>query len=268
MNQHRSDAKALDGQKIRFILSAGRTGTVFLSRTLADLYPQYEVVHEPPSSRRTFMLWNAEAAGIAPAGSARRIFKRNRQRVLTGNGDRLRIEINPFLHPLAPELHEIVSPLYVVHLVRDAMDWIRSMANFGAAGWRRHLIDYTPLARTIHPAARKGWSRLDTFSRFAWRWRLANEQLLSLAKHSDYYGMIRYEDLFSSDESAACATLQRLVSGLQIEEIGTMADISWDRRVNPGRCGKIGDRRDWPPEVSDRVMEICGPLMKEFGYVG
>ena len=268
MNQHRSDVQILDGRRIRFILSAGRTGTVFLSRTLAKLYPQHEVIHEPPSSRRMFMLWNAEAAGLAPAGVARRIFFNNRQRVLAGNSGRLRIEINPFLHPLAPELHELVSPLYVVHLVRDARDWIRSMANFGAAGWRRHLIEYTPFARTIHPAARQGWSRLDTFSRFAWRWRLANEQLLSLAEHSDYYCRIRYEDLFSGDESTADASLQRLVSGLQIEEILDLADINREQRANPGRRGKIADWRDWPVEVSDRVMAICGPLMEEFGYVG
>ncbi len=268
MTGYRNDALVLDGQKLRFILSAGRTGTVFLSRALAKLYPQHEVVHEPPSSRRMFMLWNAEAAGLAPAGSARRLFVQNRRRVLAANGSRLRIEINPFLHPLAPELHELVDPLYVVHLVRDARDWIRSMANFGAAGWRRHLIEYTPFARTIHPAAKRGWSGLDTFSRFAWRWQLANEQLLSLAEHTDYYCRIRYEDLFSADESAAGISLRQLVSGLQIEETDRMADICWTQRANPGRHGKIDDWREWPEEVRDRVMDICGPLMKEFGYAG
>lgn len=213
------------------------------------------------------MLWNAEAAGWVPAGTARRVFTGNRRRVLRGLADgRIRIEINPFLHPLAPELHEIVDPTHIVHLVRDARDWITSMANFGAAGWRRHVIDFVPFARTIPPGALDHWRSLDTITRFAWRWRLANEQLLASAEHAGHYCLVRYEDLFSADRSQARAALLRLLAAMPPGDAGAPFDANWTQRVNPSPGGKIGPWRQWPRDTQETVMEICGPLLESFGY--
>ncbi len=213
------------------------------------------------------MVWNAEAAGWLPEGAARRMFVANRRRVLAGLAPgRVRIEINPFLHPLAPVLHELVRPLRVVHLVRDPRDWIRSMANFGAAGWRRHVIEFVPFARTVHPEARSRWRSLDTISRFAWRWRLANEQLRASGAHAEHYCLIRYEDLFSEERSLAQATARRLFDSMPPRDSGGELDANRERRVNPSRGGKVGPWQHWPRETQQRVMEICAPLLAPMGY--
>lgn len=267
MNEART-APTLDGERIRLILSAGRTGTVFLSKLLADLYPQHRVVHEPPTSRRAFMMWNAEASGWLPAGAARRLFSADRSRVLARLADgQLLVEINPFLHPFAPELHELIRPLHLVHMVRDARDWITSMANFKAAGWRRYVIDVVPFARTVHPLARAEWRTLDTIQRFAWRWRLANEQLRACAGHADHYRLVRYEDLFSGDGSRAQAALHDVLSILPTPPVVPPPAPPWTTRVNPGRSGRTARWQQWPRPTRDRVMEICGPLLESFGYL-
>lgn len=266
--QRRHTGPVLDGQRLRFILSAGRTGTVFLSKFLAGMYPQHRIVHEPPSSRRIFMLANAEAAGRAPQGIALRLFTANRARALKRLPDQsILLEINPFLYPLADRMEQVIEPLHVVHLVRDARDWIRSMANFGAASWRRYLIDYVPFARAIHPAARREWRSLDTISQFAWRWRLANEQLLACGRNAAQYTLIRYEDLFSGDRSHANRSVLRLLSILPPQHGSESPAVPWETRVNPGREGKIEPWQHWPRETSDRVTEICGSLQKQFGYI-
>ncbi len=267
MMQHRRAGPVLDGQKLRFILSAGRTGTVFLSKMLAGMYPQHSIVHEPPSSRRTFMLANAEAAGWIPEGTALRLFTTNRARVLDRLPEQsIRVEINPFLYPLATQMCQIVEQLHVIHLVRDPRSWIQSMANFGAASWRRHLIDYVPFARAIHPTVKREWHTLDTISQFAWRWRLANEQLLACSRNTAQYSLIRYEDLFSSDRSHASESILRLLSILPPQSGNESPVVPWETRVNPGRKGKVKPWQQWPRETLDRVMEICGPLQKELGY--
>jgi len=257
----------LDGHRLRFILSAGRTGTVFLSTILPRLCAPHEVVHEPPTSRRVFMLWNAEAAGLVPTGYARRVFMANRRRVLDElNTSIIRIEINPFLHTLAPELHQLVRPLRIVQLVRDPRDWITSMANFRAAGWRKYFIEFVPFARTIHPMARSNWRALDEISQFAWRWRLANEQLLDSSEHAEHYSLIRHEDLFSSDRSLARESVRRLLSICPPAGVDVPDDILSQEKINSSRTDRIGSWQNWPRETRDKVTEICGPLMAKFGY--
>lgn len=215
------------------------------------------------------MLANAEAAGWVPEGVALHLFTTNRKRVLDRlQGQRIRVEINPFLHPLATRMCRVIEPLHVIHVVRDARNWIRSMANFGAASWRRYLIDYVPFARTVHPAARKQWRTLDTISQFAWRWRLANEQLLACGRNAARYSLIRYEDLFSPDRAHAREAMASLLSMLPPRPHDVSNAVPWETRVNPGRQGKIGPWQQWPRETLDSVMDICGPLQEEFGYAG
>jgi len=257
----------LDGEKIRFILSAGRTGTVFLASGLQELYPRHNVVHEPRTSRRMFMAYNAEQTGLLPAGTALRIFLKDRRRVLAALPEQsVRIELNPFLHPLAPCLHEAVVPLRIVHIVRDAKDWIQSLINFGAAGWRRHLIERTPFARTIHPAARPQWRNLDTVSRFAWRWRLANEQILSAADNAEYYGLVRYEDLFATEREHARDAVESLIEVLPPQEVAAVGDLPWTARANRSHADKLGGWQSWPETTKERVDDICGDLLRKFGY--
>lgn len=214
------------------------------------------------------MLANAEAAGWIPEGTALRLFTTNRAHALNRlQGQSIRVEINPFLYPLGDRMDRVIEPLHVVHLVRDARDWIQSMANFGAAGWRRYLIDYVPFARATHPTVKKEWRSLDTISQFAWRWRLANEQLLACGRNAAQYSLIRYEDLFSSDRSHANRSVLRLLSILPPQRDSETAVVPWETRVNPGRKGKVGPWQHWPRNTLDEVMQICGPLQREFGYI-
>lgn len=259
---------AIDGESLRFVLSAGRTGTLFLTGTLPKLEPSWRVEHEPSHSRRMFMLQNAADQGVPIAGAlARRLFVRSRQKQVESLGaGSVRIEVNPFLSPLTKHLADHVKPLHVVHMVRDPRTWIPSMANFRAAGWRRYVIDAIPFARPIHPMARARWVFRSRLERHAWWWRRANEKILGLESCAASFRVVRYEDLFLSGEGAYCAALAEIVAGL-----GGCADPSSlpkpsRNRVNPGRPGKTPAWEKIAPVDRAMVIDIVGPLMTHFGY--
>ena len=260
--------RMLNGNKLRFILSAGRTGTVFLSQSMGMLFPQHQIVHEPKSSRRMFMAYNAEMAGLLPTGTARSIFVRNRTRVIEQIPENcVRLELNPFLHPLAPSLHELVSPLHVVHLVRDARSWIESIVNFGASGWKKHIIEFLPFARTIPDQVRKEWRRLDTIGKFAWRWRMANDQILTVLNHTDNYRIIRFEDLFGSDDENVSDAFSSLISILPGSATGSTDDLPWLKKANRSERRIVNSWQSWPNSTKAQVDDICGELLLRFGYV-
>lgn len=259
---------AIDGERLRFVLSAGRTGTLFLTGTLPRLEPSWKVEHEPSLSRRMFMLQNAADHGVPLTGElARRLLAQSRRRQLASlDGGSVRIEINPFLSPLTMYLVDQVKPLHVVHMVRDPRTWIPSMANFKAAGWRRFVIDAIPFARPVHPMARPGWIFRSRLERHAWWWRRTNENILALASVAASFRVVRYEDLFLRGEGAYRAALAEIVVGLGgCADPASMPEPSRNR-VNPGRTGKTPAWEMFAACDRDMVLGIVGPLMTRLGY--
>lgn len=256
----------LDGSRISFILSAGRTGTTFLASVCPALTPDLVYVQEPPRSRTTFMLANAATAGLIARDRAEGLFMRRRTRLLAGDARSSYVEINPFLAPLAPRLPDLVDPLRVVHMVRDPRSWVPSMANFKAWGWRRTVIDWVPFAQTVHPAARATWGRLDDIRRYAWRWRLANEQIAACAERCRDYVVVRYEDLFSGNPASRSRALGSILSTLRADARFDDAAVPWDTTVNPSTKLELEAWERWSDDDRRDVAAIVEPLMARFGY--
>jgi len=258
---------ALDGDRISFILSAGRTGTTFLASICPALTPNRQYLQEPPWSRSIFMLSNAASCGWVSPRWAERLFVHDRARRLTANGTSSEIvEINPFLTPLAPRLPDLVHSARIVHMVRDPRSWVPSMANFKAWGWRRAIIDWVPFAQTVHPAARSYWRRLDTIRRYAWRWRLANEQIEACCDRCRHYVMVRYEDLFSNDRATRSQALKSILITLRAEDQIDDSGIPWDTAANPSIQRELDAWESWSAEAKREVADIVAPQMHRYGY--
>lgn len=258
---------ALDGSRISFILSAGRTGTSFLAFVCPVLTPHRQYVQEPPWSRSIFMLSNAASAGWVSPHWAERLFVHNRARRLAAIGTPFEmVEINPFLAPLTPRIPDLVLSSRIVHMVRDPRSWIASMANFKAWGWRRAAIDWVPFTQTVHPAARSYWRQLDTIRRYAWRWRLANEQIEASRGRCHHYVMVRYEDLFSIDRTTRSQALKSILTTLGAEHEIDDSAIPWDTVVNPSIEHELDSWESWSADAKREVADIVALLMRRFGY--
>ena len=166
---------------IGFVLSAGRTGTVFLTDALAHADPPVHAVHEPEGSRSTLVLANmSNAAGVGRRALTRRFQTNLARRLDRLDPDDAYVEFNPMLCACTDVLQSVPGPLRVVHLVRSPAPWVRSILAFRASGWRRHVIEHTPFANPYPWPRPAGWLRMDRVERALWRWRYCNEQLLAL----------------------------------------------------------------------------------------
>lgn len=245
-----------------FVLSSGRTGTVFLTRTLPTHFPRLHAVHEPLGSRSTLMMANARNV----IGVGRRAVRAKFRRELTARLDALPdgkqyVEVNPMLCSLTPCLAELPGPLNLIHLTREPGSWVRSMRAFRASGIRRHLIDWVPFANP-YPAPRpEGWLSLSRVDRALWRWRYSNEQILALQPGAARYTRLRYEDLFTPGPEREPA-LRTLLAALDLPADADLEPLISAPRANPAPAA---EPVHVPQESIDR---ICGPLLETLGYTG
>ncbi len=243
------------------VLSAGRTGTVFLTRTLPDLFPQLVAMHEPAGSRTTLMLGNARNWSGAGTLLLRRRLRRQLSERWSGlQPGQIGLEVNPMLCPVAELLPELVQPLRVVHLVRHPASWVRSIRTFRASTRFRNVIDHVPFANPYPSPRPPGWWRANRVERALHRWVYCNEQILSLQPVADAYALVRYEDLFGGPSVARTQAVSQLFGVIGLDPPADEGVLFERERANPSpRSSAI--------EVPDKdVKRVCGSLTTALGY--
>ncbi len=252
-------ASPADNSPVGFVLSAGRTGTVFLADLLSRCFPDEAVEHEPFPSRYELVLGNMSNDLHVGRTLARSVFlKARRQRLDSLRDGQRYIEINPLLCPIIDFLPDLNRPLNVLHLVREPTAWVRSITAFRASKNIRPFFDLIPF-NSPYPAPRPtGWRGLPHVERQLWRWRFCNEAILRHRDAFATYDLVRYEDLFSDDRSTRDKAIQTVFNTLQVDRVSI--DDAFSTRVNPAPKRKLA-------EVSAAsVHEVCGDLMQRFGY--
>lgn len=244
-------------QEIQYILSAGRTGTVFISKLFETYAPYITAEHEPAYSRYLMMMGNVRNdTGLFK--SLTRRWSRTHQNAHFSK-DKKYIEINPFLCPITDTLPREGCRLKVLHLVRHPADWSRSITSFKASTKLRAIIDYIPFAKP-YPAPRPaGWGKLGSYEKGLWRWRWCNNNISALKDTADKYVLVRYEDLFSDDKIVQMEAIHKIFDVFDLPPPKEIPDAVLRKRVNPSPKAVFSENKK-------AEKEICGALAKEFNY--
>lgn len=249
--------------KAYFVLSAGRTGTIFLYELLRSQSEHLHCFHEPFPARYELVFGNAaNDLGIGSTIVRRVVLGVRRQRLFNIDDEDRYIEINPLLCPVIAYLPELLSDLRVIHIVRHPRDWAQSILTFKASGYRRFLIEYIPFARTYPQPRPKNWRTCSKAVRALWQWRTCNEQILAIKPYCKSYLSLRYEDLFRSSESQKLQAWQNLFASLDLPPPKDLDELNLKRRMNaaPNKQGSS-------VSLSNQDLEtVCRPLMDQFGY--
>lgn len=241
----------------RYVLSAGRTGTMFLENFLNTRCPDVRAVHEPFPTREQMMLANLRndwglGGGLLAWHFQKCRLERDRAHPQTY------VEINPFLCAMTDLLPDPDRALRVVHMVREPASWAVSMVAFKASAKFRHVIDHVPFAKP-YPAPRPaGWHDLPEIDKALWRWHWCNSRLAALKDVTPHYCLVRYEDLFTDGE-ARSAILEGVARTLDLDCPGPFEAAPFAERRNPAP-GTVAPPR---PEA---VRAICGDLARQLGY--
>ncbi len=257
----------IDGCKLRFVLSAGRVGTTSLREYLKHNVAKVDVAFEPDSSRPCFILWNIEQFfNISNDLSEKYVIKQRIKDYKNIQSDFVRIEINTFLSPFCNVLTQHVENMHVVHIVRHPYTWISSIMNFRALGWHRHFIDLIPFTRVIHPLAKSEWRNLSEAEKFAWRWRLHNEQILDSKQNYEKYIFSKYEDLSLGNDEIRQKKLADILAVLLPDYNNSNLDISKLGKFNVSKVKQSNALKNFPVTIQGKIHEICASLMEKFDY--
>ncbi len=242
----------------RYILSAGRTGTVFLEQLFAQYAPDVTACHEPAPTRYQMMMGNLRNDfGILDRPTKAWVRRSRAQRAKAARG--AYIEINPFLCAVTDALPDPARALRVVHIVREPSDWAQSMTVFKASSRYRGVIDYIPFAKPFPAPRPEGWHRLSQFDRNLWRWVWCNTRILELQGACAHFITIRYEDLFDADHGTRRAAIARIFDAFALDMPGEIDWAMFERRINPAPS-------EAPGFDHSAVAAITGPLARRLGY--
>lgn len=257
----------IDGDKFRFLLSSGRVGTTSLREYLKENIRNIDVAFEPKSSRPAFMLWNMENfLKINNSLSESYVIRQRAKEFHKIHSGYTRIEINPFLTPFCKILTENIENMHVVHIVRHPYTWINSIMNFRALGWNKYVIDSIPFTRLMHPLAINMWSALTEAEKFAWRWRLHNEQILEEINNYSVYKVFKYEDLSLGETDTKVDNLSEILKILVPDYDVSKININKLGKFNTSRPSKRSVLDNLSKKARGNIYEICEPLMKIFSY--
>lgn len=260
-----------------FVLSTGRTGTVYL----ADLLNQLDGVvalHEPKPSRVLNAWTTAFLEGCVSVDFMTTALASKRRKTLRGVRADLYVESNNFIAGFADALNEVFEAPTVVHIVRDPRDFVTSLTNRGDdTGIRRLFNKYVPYWAYVPTGVKK--RQLNALSRAAYRWVAINTYLNEYGRTHQNYHFFKFEDVFDKQKPAELIRLLRAI-GLDTAQIDTLDFAAKARSRQPrfslldrptdsanrSKHRAMADWREWP--VADRrtLDAICGPLMRAYGY--
>ncbi|MEO0751513.1 MAG: hypothetical protein AAFY25_06885 [Pseudomonadota bacterium] len=249
----RNDA---DTRPLYYVLSAGRTGTMFLESLVKTHCQGVTIEHEPTPSRTLMMLGNLRNDWGLMHGPTRRMAARHQ--AATHARDH-HIEVNPFLCAVTDLLPHATRPLRILHMVRAPGDWAQSMTTFKASSRYRHVIDYVPFAKPFPSPRPAGWRALSPFEKSLHRWSWCNTRIADLAPHAQAYALVRSEDLFTGSAPLRAAALTQITEVLDLDLPADLPADTFTQKVNPAPPGT--DLRD---PLTERA--ICGAVAARFGY--
>lgn len=249
------------------IISTGRTGTIFLARLFADLYPDAASYHERGNSRPIQILTNMHFSHLFPKNGVKTAWRLFKGKEIETCEKAFHIDANNFLYGLASIAPELYPNLKVLHIVRDPRDYVTSQLNFSRQKrtsfignylvpfWQPNpfLVGELPLSRSF------GFTR---FEKYCWVWDFKNRVMSKLEGSATPYLCIRFEELFSSQPEAAFRHITDFFGLPPAKNIHE----KFCEPANTSKTTFFPEWPDWTSKHARQLQTLCGKQMEKFGY--
>jgi len=245
------------------VLSTGRIGTKMIAHYLDGWAPGVVARHEPGFSALLGVVSNLYRCERVSRRQLAWLLGRSRRRRVLAGASRLYLESNPFLHGFIDVLDEVLGEARVIHIVRHPGTYINSALDWGSmSGSKRIASNFFPYwvckPELLEANPVQKWAEMSDPERLAWRWATSNRYLnRGEVLFGDRYLRIRYEELFDPESRG----MDRVVEWLGLEAGERMLP-----EINASRRGKHLRHWDWPPELRERVIDLCGDLLELYDY--
>jgi hypothetical protein len=250
------------------VLSTGRTGTKAIAQHLNEWDSGVVALHEPAFSWVIGVASNLYRCKRIGRSQLAWLLTQSRSKRVQAGASRLYLESNPFLNGTIDVLDEALGEVRVIHVVRHPGAYITSALDWGTMSkWKGAVSNFFPYwvckPELIETDPVRRWSEMSDPERLAWRWANTNRDLnRGEALFGDRYLRIQYEQLFDPEQRG----MDRIVEWLGLTAAPKAAGDEPMPLVNASRRGDYPRHGDWPPELRERVIELCGDLMELYGY--
>lgn len=263
------------GKKVVLIVSTGRTGTKFFEGFFNSIYDNVYCVHEP------FPDLSQEGAdylkGKMDSEYLKYIFLNSRNlhlKNLTLSKKNIYIESNGGLSYILPVLHEILPPFKVVHIVRNAKDWVRSaysrqikdgsdlkLIYLREEAWKLRVDEITETSNLT-------WNNMNLIEKLAWTWKTKNENIMLYLSNYKNGITVKFEDIFYKDHCG----LDEILDYLDDYQFGKNKLITSCKDLLPDQVNStskfaIPDFDEWDVQDKIKFETITSSLMRELGYL-
>ncbi len=248
---------------LSFILSSGRTGTVFINKVISDL-PNISSCHER----------NGKIVRILShiyLHYHNKLVKQIAIKMISNNlvnlESAIHIEINNMAKAFIGDVFNKFSDSNYIHIVRDPRSYVVSTVNWAnnkifSSFLRLNFPFWAPKPKHFSLGQDKQ-SRL--FEIAVNNWKISNSHYLSLKNKTKKYYLLKFEDLVVDPVNFIMKILK--ISGYE----------QWDNRKLIQEAVKQAPKNesikkvfpDWPNWDDKYALYLhkhCGDLMKEFGY--
>ncbi len=194
-------------KQINFILSTGRTGTMFFEDYINKTCTNALCRHEPKPSRRFIPLSNMHYERKISSERFNKAYFTARKSLFKVCPT-IYIESSNFMWSGVFSLNKSIENIKILHLVRHPQDYIKSHYDYGFwNGYKRLVRRNIPYFVADLPLSKR--QKKDPIMVLAARWKLINETLM-LYKKTNPYLQIRFEDIFKSGPKKGAEELARV----------------------------------------------------------
>lgn len=251
--------KVLEDISNTFILSTGRTGTMFLSDYFTLSGPKVLSLHEPPPSRMFIPLTNMLYAGKMSEQKYVEIYLKRRKQVLHELKNHSHyIESNNFIWAGAKAFLNCIPNTKIIHVIRHPQLYVLSHLNFGFWKFPKNLIrkfDAYMLKHGTHSIDRN-----NPIAHLFCRWIIINT-FLSELDDDQRYVRLKFEEVTDSNKQAN--QLNDLSDFLNLERYSYDANKSKKLRTNKSDTLYQIEAIE---ETMSRYIDKLKPLMHKYNY--
>jgi hypothetical protein len=249
------------------IISTGRTGTIFLARLFADLYPTVASYHERGNSRPIQIVTNLHFSHLIPKSGVKAAWKFFKGSEIPDCEKGFHIDANNFLYGLAALAPELYPNLKVLHIVRDPRDYVTSQLNFSRQKrtsfignylvpfWQPNpfLVGEIPITHAFH---------FTRFQKYCWVWDFKNRVMSQLEDSTTPYLCIRFEDLFGNQPETE---FKKIIDFFGLPAIPNIRE-RFREPANTSKPTFFPEWQDWSSQRASQLQSLCRKQMEKYGY--
>jgi len=185
-------------KELTFILSTGRTGTMFFQDYINNTCPGFKCLHEPKPSRRFIFLSNLYQANKISSSYFYNVYAKSRKELLNSFYEENYVESSNFMAGGVFALNQHIKDIKILHIVRHPLTYVKSHLDYGYwKGYKQMIRRFMPYSVERLPLSIQ--QRQNPILVLYSRWKKVNEMIENY-KESNNYLLVKFEDIFKADE--------------------------------------------------------------------